>query len=91
MQAKYFILTRTLTKATVTADFSFLMFVLSNKCWWHLLYIGVGSHIHVVSSLGLFKGAQPLPQVLELNFLLCTPSPWHIAKAVCGHKLKEVK
>ena len=32
VQAKYFLLARTPTKATVTADFSFLMFVLSNKC-----------------------------------------------------------
>ena len=32
--------------------------------------IDAGSHIHAVSSLRLFTGAQPLPQVVVLKFLL---------------------
>ena len=42
--------------------------------WEAPLYIG--SHIHAVSNYELYKGVQPLPQVVVLNFLLLyTPSP----------------
>ena len=53
------IITRTPTKATVAADFIF----------------DVGSHIHAVSSLGLFKGAQPFSQVVLLKFFLLLLTP----------------